>query len=102
MRIQISDSAPGFGPSRETYLNARIQRLDEPFEPRIDTVELTVGYDGLMHETVLVIRFHQGSPAFFRCKSRRMVNALGNLFDSVETRLGRQYPSGRPLHDEAM
>lgn len=102
MRIQISDSAPGFGPSREAYFAARIRRLTEPYEQRIDAVELTVSFDGLMHETGLVIRFLHGSPAFFRCKSRRMVNALGNLFDSLESRLGSQFPRARPLHDEAM
>ncbi len=102
MRIQISDSAPGFGPSRDTYFTVRIRRLLEPYESHIEAVELTVGLDGLMHEAGLVVRFHQGSPAFFRCKSRRMVNALGNLFDAVEGRLEIQFPTARPLADEAM
>ncbi|MCR9159489.1 MAG: hypothetical protein ACE37F_22710 [Nannocystaceae bacterium] len=102
MRIQISDSAPGFGPSRESYLHARIRRLVEPYAPAIDGVELSVAFDGLFHEAGLAVRFHHGSPAFFRCKSRRMVNALANLLDSVEGRLARQFPKHRPQHDEAM
>lgn len=102
VRIQISDTAPGSGLSRENYLSGRILRLVEPHAKRIEAVELAVSFDDSNYEAALSIRFHGESPAHFRCKSRRMVNALGSLFDSVESRLGIQFPKVRSRHDEAM
>jgi len=101
MRVKITDSAPGSGPARDTYLEARLRRVFEPYAPHLDGVELTVDYEGVLHETALVLRPRGASPAMFRSKSRRMVNALANLLDAAEGRLGITYPSARP-RDEAM
>lgn len=102
MQIQIADSAPGFGPSREAYLDARIRRLVEPYASQLAAVELKVSADGALFEAGIVVRFRDGSPASFRSRNRRMVSALGDLFDSLATRLGVQFPKARPPRDEAM
>ena len=101
MHVKITDSAPASGPARDTYLDARIRRVLDPYATFLDAVELEVGFDGLLHEANLVLRFLNGSPAMFRSKSRRMVNVLANLLDAAEGRLEITYPSVR-IRDEAM
>ncbi len=99
MRVKITDEAPGSGSARDTYLEARIRRLLEPYAPYLTAAELHVEYDGVLHVGELVLRSHAGSPHMLRTKGRRMVNVLANLLDAAETRLDAIHPSARPREE---
>jgi|GEM_PF-2154433 len=95
MRVKILDTAPGSGPARGTYLEARIRRVFEPFSARITAVELELEHVGVLHEGRLVVRIRGGAPLMFSTKGRRMTNVLANLIDVAGERLLAAFPSGR-------
>ena len=95
MRVSITDSAPGSGPARKTYLDARVARALEAYAAQVDEVELKVSFDGVLHEGLLVIRAQGSTPAVLATKGRRMVSVLATLFDAAEHRLRVLFPGGR-------
>ena len=101
VRIQISDSAPGSGPARDSYLRARLQRLLAPFAAYLKSVELELSFDGVQHEVSVAVRYAVGVPALFHGKARRMTTALANPLDATRARLEVQFPGVRS-RDEAM
>ncbi len=95
MRVKITDQAPGSGPARNTYLEARLRRLLEPYAGHVEAAQLNVEFDGVLHVGELVVRSHGGSPQMLRTKGRRMVNVLANLLDAAEARLDAAHPAVR-------
>lgn len=95
MRLCINDSAPGCGPSRKTYLSARTSKTLEPYGRVLESAELSVTFDGIVHEGRLVLRLAAGPPVILASKGRRMVNVLANVFDAAEARLKVASPRPR-------
>lgn len=101
MRVSISDTAPGSGPARTTYLEARIRRVLEPYSSRITSVELKLELEETVHEGVLVLRMRGSAPFMFTTKGRRMTDILANLIGAGEARLAVEFPSSR-VQEEAI
>ena len=96
MRVSIDDSAPGCGPARNTYLEARAIRAVEAYAARIETVELSVFLDGGLHAGRLIVSAHGATPVVLTATGRRMVDVLATLFEVADERLGALFPALRP------
>jgi len=96
MRVSIDDSAPGCGPARNTYLEARAIRALEAYASRIDAVELSISVDHGLHEGRLVVRAQGATPVVLATKGRRMVGVLAIVFDAADDRLRALFPALRP------
>lgn len=95
MRVKIVDNAPGSGPARRTYLEARLRRVLAPFQRRITTAELKLEFDGVFYDGVLMLRLPKEAPLAFSTKGRRMTMVLANIIDAGEERLATVFPSAK-------
>lgn len=95
MHVKISDTAPGSGPARSSYLESRLLRVFAQYASRIEVAELNLEFDGFLYEGELVVRIAGAAPLMFTNKGRRVTNVLAELIDAGAQRVSSSFPKAR-------